>query len=343
MRSIHDTETPVESLLDMLHGSWKTQALGAAAELRIADRIAEGHTDVRALASACDCDVDALHRLLGSLASLGLCIEDGDGHLALTPLGDCLRDDSPDSIRAWVLWWSQHLLPVWVQLPYSVRYGLEARSRVTGEAGFSSLEKSPERAALFNTAMSELTRLVATHVACDYDFPAYGLITDLGGGQGTLLAAILARHPASRGLLFDLPHALDKAAACLAAQGVSARCTCVAGDFFDAVPENADVYMMKSILHDWDDARARDLLHTCRRAMRPDARLLVIEHLMPDRMEACRAHQSLARLDLSMLVALGARERSEAEYRALLDAAGFAVTRIMPTGMAFHLIEATPW
>lgn len=333
---------PVRALLDILHGSWKTQAICAAAELGLADQLAGGGRRVGDLAAACGCHAPSLRRLLQALISLGLCVELEDGAVTLTPMGACLRSDGDDSLRSWIIWWGRHLLPVWAKLPYSIRTGEEARSLVTGVEGFGQLDRAPELAELFNAAMTQLTRLVAQGVARSYDFSRARQIADLGGGQGELLATVLESAPASRGLLFDLPHALPGARQHLAARGMLARCDLVEGDFFRSVPATADFYLMKSILHDWDDERAVALLANCRRAMHPDARLLLVEHIMPQSLQVSAEHQSLARLDLSMLVALGARERTEAEYGALLEKSGLRLNRILPAEMDFHLIEALP-
>ncbi len=332
---------PAAALLDILHGSWKTQALCAAADLRLADHLAAGGLGIDELAAASGCHAPSLQRLVQALQSLGVCRTDADGCIGLTPMGACLRSDGDDSLRSWVLWWGRHLLPVWAQLPYSIQSGREARSRVTGSGGFEQLGAAPELAELFNAAMGELTRRVARSLTDSYDFAGATRIADIGGGRGELLAAVLHGAPASRGVLFDLPHALACARDGLAASGVLERCELVEGDFFQAVPA-ADVYLLKSIVHDWDDERAAALLATCRRAMPAGARLLLVEHLMPEQLEVNAAHQSLARLDLSMLVALGARERSEAAYRQLLHGAGLGVSRILPVAMDFYVIEAVP-
>lgn len=331
---------PVGALLDILHGSWKTQAVSAAAELHIADHLANGCRDIDALAALCGCHAPSLRRLVQALAALGICVVHDDGSISLTPMGACLRSDGEDSIRSWAIWWGQHVLPVWEQLPYSIRTGKEGRSRVTGTGGFGQLAKTPELAALFHASMTELTRLVSRGLVKRYDFSGFERIADLGGGHGELLATILESVPDSRGLLFDLPHAISGARQELSTRGLLTRCDLVEGDFFQAVPGEADLYVMKSVLHDWDDEPAATLLTNCRRAMHSSARLLLVEHIMPERLGVSAAHQSLARLDLSMLVALGARERTEVEYRKLLANSGLRVSRILSVGMDFYMIEA---
>lgn len=332
----------VVALLDMLHGSWKTQALCAAVELGIADHLAQGAQSPEELAAQCACHAPSLRRLLMALASLGICRGRDDGKFELASLGQHLRGDGVDSIRSWVLWWGRHLVPVWGELAHSIRTGREARSRVAGIGGFGQLESNPELAVLFNAAMVQLSRLVASSLARGYDFSGVRRIADLGGGHGEVLATLLESFPDSRGLLFDLPHAMPGARANLATRGVLDRCELIEGDFFQSVPRGADIYIMKSILHDWDDDRCVAILANCRLAMCPDDCMLLVEHILPERLGDSAEHHSLARLDLTMLVALGARERKEAEFRELLARAGFEATRLLPIEMGFHIIEAKP-
>ena len=164
---------------------------------------------------------------------------------------------------------------------------------------------------------------------------------DVGGGYGELIATILLAHPEVRGVLFDMPHAIDLAATHLREKGVLDRCELVAGSFFESLPGGADVYVLKSILHDWNDERCGAILATCRAAMTPAARLLVVERVMPDRMVASEQHVTIARTDLNMLVALAAQERTEAGWRAILNEAGFSVTGITPAGFGYSVIEAS--
>ena len=332
-----------ERLLEAIHSSWVAQAAYVAAELRLADLLADGPRTSDELARETQTHAASLHRLLRALSTIDICRETDDGRFALAPLGSMLRTDAPGSLRHWTMWWGGNLWPVWGNLLYSVRTGKSARSMLTGTEGFGHLERDPQAAAVFNKGLAELTTLTAQSVVSAYDFTGLRHIVDVGGGYGQLLAAILKVNPSARGVLFDLPHAIEGARAFLTGAGVAERCEFVAGDFFQSVPAGADAYVLKSVIHDWNAERGRTILQTCRRAMTNEgSRLLLVERIVPERLEPTAEHRSLARTDLSMLVALAAQERSEADFRQLLDAGGFYVTRIVPAGMTVSVIEAFP-
>jgi ubiquinone/menaquinone biosynthesis C-methylase UbiE len=187
--------------------------------------------------------------------------------------------------------------------------------------------------------MVAITRLAAVEIARAYDFSGKRVM-DVGGGYGELLAQILLTHPSAHGLLFDLPHAISQARAHLSRYGLAGRCEFIEGDFFKSVPGDADLYVMKTVIHDWPDDKARDILRSCRRALAPDARLLIVERLMPARLQPSVEHQGLARVDLHMLVALGAQERTQDEMQTLLASAGLTAVRRIETGSEFQILEA---
>ncbi|MEA2711502.1 MAG: hypothetical protein QOF78_4103 [Phycisphaerales bacterium] len=331
-------------LLDIVNASWMSQATCVAAELGIADLLRDGPRTADELAVLTHTDPPSLHRLLRALTTLDICRERDDGAFEITPMGALLGGDdaTPGSVRAWAIWWGKHLWPVWGELLYSVRTGKSARKLLMGTEGFKHLENDPEKAALFNRALVELTRLATDSFVRTYDFSGLRRIVDVGGGYGQLLAAILAANPAISGILFDLPHAIEGGRRHLDDAGLAARCEFVAGDFFQAVPPDADAYILKSVIHDWDDARSRQILESCRRAMHADARLLLVEQMLPDRLEATAAHQFIVRSDLNMLVAHAAGERTEAAFREMLGATDFRVNKILPAGLTFSVIEAFP-
>jgi hypothetical protein len=208
--------------------------------------------------------------------------------------------------------------------------------------GFEHLTGDPEAAAVFNEALGELTRLTAESIVRAYDFSGLKRIVDVGGGYGELLACILRACPGASGVLFDLEHAVGEAGRRFQEAGLAGRCEFVAGDFFRSLPRGADAYVLKSVIHDWDDAHGVQILARCREAMAAGARLLLAERIMPDRLDASPDHQALARTDLNMLIAHAAQERTEAAFRQLLNAAGFRVTRIVPAEATFCVIEAYP-
>lgn len=333
-------DNPSSRLLKMIDGAWTTQAIHAAAELRIADLLKNGPRASHELASATGAHDPSLLKLMRALVALGLCEEPEEDRFVTTPTGKRLEADHPESLRSWAIWSGAHLWPVWGNLLYSLRTGRSARALLTGTEGFGHLADNPEAAAVFNQAQVELTRLNTRFGVDAYDFSRFDRVIDVGGGYGELLAAILMAHPHIHGVLFDLPPAIEGARHRFEMAGLAKRCEFVAGDFFESVPVDGDVYLLKSVIHDWDDECARRILETCRRAMRPDAQLLLIERLLPDRMSHSDACRSAARSDLAMLAAHGAGERTERQMQDLLAVAGFRVGRILPTGTVLHLIEA---
>lgn len=329
-------------LFEIVGSSWMTQAVYAAAELRIADHLAGGPRTAEELAALTDTQELALNQLLRGLCALDVCEERGDGTFAVTSMGALLGEDAPYSVRSWVLHWGGSLWRPWGRLTDVVRTGESGRALESGTHDFEHLSTDPEVAANFNRAMVELTRVSAASIVEVHDFSRYSQVMDVGGGYGELLATILIANPTVRGVLFDLPHAIDHAAAHLADKGVLERCELVAGSFFESLPLGADAHVLKSVLHDWNDERCTAILATCRAAMTPAAKLVVVERVMPDRVVASEEHAALARTDLNMLVALAARERTEAGWRSILGGAGFEVIGVSPAGFGYSVIEATP-
>jgi len=327
-------------LLNLIAGSWTSDALAAAVELNLPDLLASGARTAADLADATQCEPGALARLLRALVAIDVCVEEAGGAFAITPMGARLREDHPQSLHFWSIYWAHSMRPLWSHLSESVRTGQSVRKALTGFDGFERQQRDPAAAALFNKTMVELTRLVASDVARSYDFTAVRTVVDIGGGYGELMIDVLRQAPQLKGTLFDLPHAIDGAQRSLAEADLSARCDCVAGDFFECVPPEADLYILKSILHDWPDDRARTILENCRRAMPLGARLLIVERMRPDRAHSCETHRQIARSDLAMLLGLGSQERSETEFHELLASAGFAVVRVDSVALAFSLIEA---
>jgi hypothetical protein len=239
-----------------------------------------------------------------------------------------------------MLWYGGYVWPVWGHLRHSIKTGESARGLATGIEGFASFARNPAAAALFNGAMGELTRLIAREVLRVYDFAGVKRIIDVGGGQGALLAALLTAHPHLTGATYDMPHAADGAATTLAAAHLAGRGEFLAGSFFDSVPAGADAYILKNVLHDWPDDKCATILNNCRAAVPAGGKLLLIERVMPARVDTSSRHQAMAYADLTMLIGPGGRERTQAEFRALLDAAGFAVTRVVDTALVFSIVEA---
>jgi ubiquinone/menaquinone biosynthesis C-methylase UbiE len=342
MEPATDRVSDSSRLLGIVMGSWKTQATYVAARLGIADLLADAPQGAPELAAATGAHAPALHRLLRALATIELVREREDRSFELTSTGDLLRQGTPDSLRSWVLHWGGTSWPVWGHLLHSVTTGESARSVVSGTAGFDHLAGDSEAADTFHRAMVELTRLVVEEFVQAVDWSGTRKIVDVGGGYGELLVAALTACPGSIGVLFDAADAVERARLHMRAAGCEHRCQFLAGDFFAWVPRGADTYLLKSVLHDWDDERAAAILASCRRAIPPQGRLLVVERIVPPRLGSSTEDQALACMDLHMLVQLGARERTEAELRALLSGAGFRATSVRPLRSTLAVVEAVP-
>ena len=334
---------PAVQLSRLVASLWIPQTLHAAATLGVADAIVPAGSASADVARAIGADAGAVHRLLRAMVALELCAETDDGCFTLTPLGVCLRADAPDSVRSWLrLMGGDMVWRCWGRLADCIRSGEPAPMLLEGKDAFAWIAAHPTEFAIFDQSMQELTRRAAPAIADAYDFAGARTVVDVGGGHGALLATLVARHPALQGVVLDQSHCAHGAAALWAAAGVADRCRFVAGSFFDHVPETGDVYLLKSVIHDWNDERSVAILRACRTAMRPPARLLLIEVLVPARPGHTPFDQMIAGTDLNMLVMTGGRERTEAEYRALCAAAGLRVVRVVPTATAFSLIEAAP-
>lgn len=329
-------------LLDIVSGSWKTQAVYVAARLGIADLLADSPRSSAELSSAIAAHGPSLERFLRALAAIEIVRPRPDGAFELTSTGSLLRENAQDSLRAWVLHWGDTCWPVWGQLLHSVTTGASALPLVSDGAAFDQLGADSEAARVFHQAMSQLTRVFVADFVAAVDWTDTRKIVDVGGGSGELLAAALGACPGAVGILFDERHAVEQGRRNMRAAGLEHRCQFVAGDFFERVPEGADTYLLKSVLHDWNDERAATLLAGCRRALVPAARLLVVERIVPERLGASVDDQALACMDLHMLVRHGGRERKESELRALLSAAGFRTVGVKPLRSTLAVIEAVP-
>ena len=330
--------TPALVLLRMLRGFWVSQAIAAAAQLGIADDVAEGPRSCADLAELTGVPARSLHRLLRALASVGVFAEVDEERFGLTPLADCLRTDVPGSLRASGILTAELLHPAWSELLHSLRTGGPSFERVFGAGFFAHLAAHPERGERFQEMMAHLNLVTNSAIPAAYDFSGCRTIVDVGGGNGSLLASVLATNASTRGILFDVPHVLDQARRQIATAGVDARCELVGGDFFASVPTGGDIYLLRWILHDFDDERAARILRACRAAMPPEGRLLVIEQVVAGEGEP--GDWMTKFLDLQMLILLGGQERTEAEFRDLFAAAGFRLRRVIPTASPSSVLEA---
>jgi hypothetical protein len=337
-------QPPGLALYQMSIGHYLSRALALAATLGIADHLADGPRDHHDLARACDVDAPSLRRVLRLLASRGVFEEQADGRFATTTLGELLRADAPGSMHASVLLFAG--VPIqdsWKELEYCVRTGQPAFRRADPDADpFTEMAKDPARAALFDRAMATFAPQAAAAVAQAYDFSPFGAVTDVGGGNGSLLIGILRASPALRGTVFDQPHVAARAKAHVESAGLADRCDVVGGSFFESVPPGADAYLLKHVIHDWDDGRATAILRRCREAMGASGTLLVVEGVYPQRIDQSLESKGAAANDVNMLVCTGGRQRSEEEFRVLLGAAGFRLSRVIPTLARVAIIEGRP-
>lgn len=333
------TPPPSAQLLQMvLIGRQIAHAIAVAARLDIATLIGDGELSSAELARRTDSNADALYRLLRALASVGVFVEGETGTFHNTPLSDTLRADAPASSRPLALFFGHEShVQAWLGLEHSVKTGKSGFEHVHGAPVFDYVVAHPEVAGIFNDAMTAFSATMGPAVAEAYDFAGIDRLVDVGGGHGQLLATILARHSGMRGVVFDLPHVVAGAAAVIEAAGVASRVDIVGGDFFESVPASG-AYFMSHVLHDWGDADAERILRTIHRAGAPGARLLLAESVLSPGNEP-----DLGKFgDLEMLVATGAgRERTEAEWAALLAAGGFRLERVLPTAAPMCVIEAT--
>jgi hypothetical protein len=334
------TDHSAPAIVDLMKHGALAQAAYVAAELGLADHLASRSMHVDELAAAINCHPASLRRLLRALVTLEICVEQDDGTFVLGRSGSVLRTDNADSLQSRLLWFGRNQWAVWAQLLQTVRTGESARKRMTGHDGFGMFDENPNAASVFNTGQVQRTRLVAREVARHYDFSGVKTIVDVGGGHGGLLATLLRANPGVRGVLVDRPHAMAGARALVEQAGVADRCVLLPGDFFKSLPTGADIYLLKNIIHDWDDERASRILHNCHDAMPDSSRLLLVELVLPDRLDASASHRSIVHDDLAMMLGPGGKERTEQEFRKLLQFSGFALVGIKPIGIEFRILEA---
>jgi len=328
-----------QQIVQLAVGHMLSSALNVAVTLRLADRVAAGVTEVGDLARETGVDVDALYRVMRLLASSGVFAEDGDGGFTLTPAAEALRTDAPASLHGLASWLTDPFHHrVYADIMYAVITGRPAVEQTTGVPVFEHFARTPALSATFNQAMTAFSAQVIPAILEAYDFSDIGTIVDVGGGHGQVLASILQRYPALRGTLFDVEHVVAGAAPLLAGAGVLERCDRVAGDFFNADLPKGEAYVMKHIVHDWDDAAALMILRNIRKAIGEDprGRVLLFEAVIGEG----NAAEFGKLLDVEMLVMTTGRERTEAQFRALLDAAGFELTRVVTTASPLSVVEA---
>jgi len=337
-RNTPKAPSPASQVMDIMAGFWSVQVMSAASALGIPELLAGAPKSYRALAEATGANPRALFRLLRAMTSLGLCQHEGDA-FALTDAGNALRKDVPGSVRSIVMYAAGDQWRAWADLETVVRTGRPAPSVGTGAQGFADFATQPELAAMFNQSMVDGSKRTAEEALGVYDFSRFGCIMDVGGGYGAVLGVLLNANAAQRGIVYDLPYLATRTTDYLNKVGVGGRAQFIGGDFFQSIPAGADCYVLKYIIHDWVDERALTILRNCRKAAGEGGTLILIERVVPERMEALPAHRAIVGADLLMM-AYGGEERTEKEFRDLLDRAGFSLIGIAPLPSGLNVIEA---
>jgi len=326
----------------LVQGFREYQVIVAACKLKIPDLLAAGPATADELAAATQTREPSMRRFLRGLVAIGAVAEQSGDRFAATEVLDFFRSDKP-GLRNMALMLSEEAYRTWGHLTYSLRTGTPAFEHVFGKPRWEALAGDPEAAATFNAAMIEMTSRIAVDFVAAYDFTGVRTVADIGGGNGALITAVLEAHPEMRGVLFDLSQGLAGARDLIDARGVGDRIELVEGSFFESVPRGADLYLLKSIIHDWDDERAEEILRTSRGGMTAASRIVVIERLLPARNEASVAALEAVMSDLNMMVVLGGRERTPDEYGALFAKTGLQMTRWLPAGASgWGIFEARP-
>jgi ubiquinone/menaquinone biosynthesis C-methylase UbiE len=324
---------------EWVHAYWVSRMIYVVAKLGIADLLKDGSQQCDALAAATNTHSDSLYRVLRALASIGIFAETQSRYFELTPLADCLQSDVPGSIRAMtILRGEEHYYKSWGNLMYSVQTGESAFENLYGMDLFEYNEQNPIQGKIFDEAMSSSKDAYAHARFIEaYDFSSINKLVDIGGGKGGLLAAILQAYPTMEGVLFDHPDVIDRAKNSRELLVMNDRCQLVGGDFFEAVPAGGDTYLLKNVLHNWDDLRAKDILRHCHQAMKEQGRLLIIDSVIP----AGNEFYGGKFMDINMLVMCpGGRDRTEAEFQNLFTSTGFKLTKIIQTQLEVGIIEA---
>ncbi len=331
-------QLPHEAILpQMILGGLMQKSIWVAAKLGIADLLAEKPLTAEELAAATGTHAPSLYRVLRFLAMAGVFAENSDGKFELTPIAELLRSNTPNSMRDYAIMMGEDWIwQAYGELMHSVKTGGIAHDKVQGMSSFEFFAQNEEVGKIFNRAMTNLSLLSAPAIVEAYDFSGINKLVDIAGGHGLLLAAILKANPHLNGILFDLPFVIEGAGELLESEGVAVRTEKVSGDFFENVPAGADAYLMKHIIHDWNDEQSVKILQNIRRAMNDDGKVLIAEMVVPEGNEPSPAKG----LDLVMLTIEGGKERTKKEYQELLEAAGLRLTCVFPTRSPYSIVEA---
>lgn len=327
---------PPLQMLQQISGFWVSRCIYVAAKLGVPDLLKDGPKSAGELAAATNAHAPSLFRVLRALAAVDVLTQADDRRFGNTALSETLRSDLPGSLRAFAITeLGEEHYPAWGELMHSVRTGEIAFDKAFGEPVWEFFAKHEENAKIFNDAMSGMTAQAEQALHASYSFEGINTLLDVGGGHGGLIISILRRNPNMRGILFDSPQVVEGGKSKMAESDVGDRCEVIGGDFFQSVPEGADAIIMKWIIHDWNDEQSVAIMKNCHRALPENGKLILVEAVVPpgDEMHFAKF------IDLNMLVMTGGRERTEEEFRQLYEAAGFSLTRIVPTESPFSVIE----
>jgi hypothetical protein len=334
--SVQPTPEAIEYLFQLMSGHIVATAVNIAARLGIADRLANGPRSAADLARECDVNDDALYRMLRALASVGVFQEVSPRTFGLTPGGAALQDGPVRWMALWIA--GEFNMRVYANAMHSVKTGESAVPVTVGKGVFEYFAGDPQLSKIFNDAMTGFSTVIIPAVLEAYDFGGIHTLVDIAGGHGAVLTAVLEKYPSMKGILFDLEHVIDGAKPGLRSQRLADRVTTASGDFFKAVPAGGDAYIMKHIIHDWDDERATVILKNIRAVLPNTGRVILIESVIPAGNEP-----GLGKIiDLEMLVMPGGKERTAEEFRKLFAGAGFELTRVVPTTSPLSVVEAKP-
>ena len=328
-----------EQILQMITNFWSSRAVYVFSKLGIPDLLASGPRTTDELATATKMHAPSLYRLLRALASIGFVSATADGRFSQTPLSEILVTDAPGSLR----WFTiselgQEHYPAWGNLMHSIKTGEIAFDNFFGADIWKYFEQNPEDAAVFNNSMSGVTAATNAEILAVYDFSSFETVVDIGGGHGGLITSILQANPKLKGILLDAPQVISGARPKIEAAGLADRCETVAGDFFKSVPAGGDIYVMKWIIHDWDDERAITILKNVRNQTPRNGKVIIVDCVVPENNEPDFSKF----FDLNMMVMTGGKERTEKEFAQLLSAAGFKLRRVIPTKVPTSIVEAEP-
>jgi hypothetical protein len=330
---------PQAQLMQMAMGFCASYLLRAAVQLSLADHLADGPKTASQLAILTHAHAPSLHRLLRTLASIGIFAEDDEHRFSLNALTEPLRANVPGSVHNSILSFTGPLFTIpWSRLDYCALTGQPSFDANFGVPFFEYLPTQPEEAAWFSDLLIGLNSADAPAVADAYDFSPFAHIADIGGATGHILATVLAAHPGPRGTIFDLPHNQAAATELVATRGLADRIHFFPGSFFESIPEGCDLYILSHVLHDWSEHECLTILTNCHLAMASTSRLLILEMVLPEG----NAFHPGKMLDITMLATTQGQERTEAEYRTLLAKANFQLTRVIPTTSAISILEAVP-